>query len=192
MFKLLGRCSASVTGSGSSNSKNTGPVIHDHGKTPCRLPPATSPRGYQELMEVHQAGDGSNFFFSKGFCPEDLFSAVKDVDTCFFFWSGEPGLPCQGSPVAATSNTIRAKWLQSTGAMEILVLQYVTKLPDWDTLASKPRSCGGRRYSLPGSVLICCLILAKAIIPSMSLCHCRPRIILKFSRKKDHPLTASH
>lgn len=45
---------------------------------------ATSPRGYQEWMEVQPAGDGSNFFFSKGFCPEDLFSAVKDVDTCLF------------------------------------------------------------------------------------------------------------
>lgn len=60
-------------------SKNTGPLIHSHSKTPCRLPPAA--RGYQELTEVHQAGDGNNSFFSKGFCPEDPFSAVKDVDT---------------------------------------------------------------------------------------------------------------
>jgi len=47
--------------------------------------------------------------------------------------------------------------LHSTRAMEILVLQRFTELPDWDTLVSKPRSWRGGRDCLPGSVLTCCL-----------------------------------
>lgn len=114
-------------------------------------------------MEVHQTGEGNNFFFSEAFWTEDLFPAVKDV---IHVSSG--GLGPQVSPARALLQVLplthRVKWLQSTKIVEILALQHLTKSPGLGHPGLKVQELDGECYSLPDSVLTCCLILGKTVI----------------------------